>query len=338
MNAFHSISLVFLAMITLSGTACGGSTEAIEGKRYTISSQHGPWMIMVTSVSDVKGANRKEGLSAWEAADTIVYELRKKGIPAYTCSAEQLSEIEPGKNSGIGALLRPGDICVLAGNFQSIDDEQAQKVLEWIKTKFQSSVADEKKGGLFAKTPGQPSPFGGALLTMNPIYTGEVRVKKLDDLTIEMNSGAPFSLLENKGKYTLHVATFSGGSVMQVGNKSSSKAMAVFEKDFGSNLVNCAKEAIVLAESLRSASKHGYDTNYEAWVFHDRYRSIVTVGSFSSDKDPRIEQLVRLFGGSADNELPATFTLPQKPTPQRPLTRQWFFDKQPRLIKVPSAG
>ncbi|MEZ6032684.1 MAG: hypothetical protein R3C17_06315 [Planctomycetaceae bacterium] len=242
-------------------------------------------------------------------------------------------------------IARQGEICVLAGNFKSIDDDDAQKVLKWIKKKYSSSIADEKKGGLFAKTPGQPSPFGGAILTINPIYSGEIQTRKLDEEIIGLNSGAPYSLLENKGRYTLQVATFAGGSVVQVGNQSSTKAMAMFEKNFGSNLVSCAKEAIALAEALRTASKYGYDSDYEAWVFHDQYRSIVTVGSFSSKQDPRIVPLVQLFGGRAgtpdnniisdDGIVPATFTIPQKPTVQNPLKKQWYFDKQPRVMTVP---
>ena len=350
MNAFRNVALVFLAMIAVSGTAYSGQTEAIEGKRYSITSQHGPWMIMVTSVSDVQGANRKDGISAWEAADTIVYELRKKGIPAYTCSAEQLAESESAKSTGLESLLRDGEICILAGNFKSIDTEtgegkQAQTVLDWIKIKFQSSVADEKKGGLFAKTPGQPSPFGGAILTLNPIYKGEMRDTNDDALITELNAGKPFSILKNKGKYTLKVATFTGGSVMQIGNQTSSKAMGLFEQNFGSNLDACAQEAITLAKALRAASKFGYDTDFEAWVLHDEKTSIVTVGSFSSKTDPRIAPLARLFGGRAgsagnpmtgdDGVIPATFTIPQKPTPQHPLARQWFFDKKSVVIKVP---
>ena len=231
MNAFRNITFVFLSMLTIAGTAYGGKTEAIEGKRYSLTSQHGPWMIMVTSVSDVQGANRKDGMTAWEAADTIVYELRKKGIPAYTCSAEQLAEAETaqGKAIGLSSLLREGDICILAGNFKTIDDEKAQAVLEWVKTKFDSTVADEKKGGLFAKTPGQPSPFGGAILTLNPIYRGEVQNPEDNALMVELNQGKPYSILKNKGKYTLKVATFTGGSVLQVGNQSSSKAMGLFD-------------------------------------------------------------------------------------------------------------
>jgi len=348
MNAFRNITLVFLGLLTIAGTAYGGNTEAIEGKRYSLTSQHGPWMIMVTSASDVEGANRKDGMTAWEAADTIVYELRKKGIPAYTCSAEQLAEAEltQGKGIGLSTLLREGDICILAGNFKSIEDKQAQAVLEWIKTKFQSTVADEKKGGLFAKTPGQPSPFGGAILTLNPIYKGEIQNPENDALMVELNSGKPYSILKNKAKYTLRVATFAGGSVMQVGNQSSSKAMGLFEQNFGRNLDACAEEAIALAKALRSATKHGYDNDFEAWVLHDEKTSVVTVGSFSSDQDPRIAPLAKLFGGRAGNAenpmtgddgiIPATFTLPQKPTRQNPLTKQWFFDKKPVLIKVPA--
>lgn len=351
MNAFRNLALVFLATITISNTAYCGRTEAIQGKRYNLTNQHGPWMIMVASLSDVEGENRINGLTAWEAADTIVYELRTKGIPAYTYSVdEEIDNVDgpiPVRNRGRRVITRQGEICVLAGNFKSIDDDQAQAVLKWIKKKYNSSIVEEKKGGLFAKTPGQPSPFGGAILTINPIYNGEIRSRKLDVGVVNLNDDTPFSLLENKGKYTLHVATFAGGSVMQVGNQSSTKAMALFEQNFGSGLVGCAKEAIALAEALRTASKHGYDKDYEAWVFHDQYRSIVTVGSFSSKQDPRIEPLVRLFGGRAstaesrfvtdDGIVPATFTLPQKPTPQHPLTKQWYFDKHPRIMTVPTA-
>ncbi len=351
MNAFRNIALVFLALLSISNTAYCGRTEAIQGKRYHLTNQHGPWMIMVASLSDVKEENRINGLTAWEAADTIVYELRTKGIPAYTYSVEEETDVVDGPNSiqnvARRVIARQGEICVLAGNFKSIDDEQAQAVLKWIKKKYTSSIVDEKKGGLFAKTPGQPSPFGGAMLTINPIYSGEIQNKKLDDVIVDLNNDTPFTLLENPGKFTLHVATFAGGSVMQVGNQSSTKAMALFEQNFGSNLDDCAKDAMELAEALRTASKHGYDKNYEAWVFHDHYRSIVTVGSFSSKQDPRIEPLVRLFGGRAgtaesrivtdDGIIPATFTLPQKPTLQNPLKKQWYFDAQPRIMTVPTA-
>ena len=108
-----------------------------------------------------------------------------------------------------------------------------------------------------------------------------------------------------------------------------------------------ARETLSVAPGLSSpGSVHYYtSSDFEAWVLHDEKTSVVTVGSFSSDRDPRIAPLAKLFGGRAGNAenpmtgndgvIPATFTLPQNPTRQNPLTKQWFFDKKTVLIKVP---
>lgn len=352
MKIFRSLTLIMLAVFAFSNTAYSGRTEAIQGKRYKLTNQHGPWMIMVASLQDVEEERRIDGLTAWEAADTIVYELRCKGIPAYTYAVEEQTSELAGASRTPGSsrhyIARQGSISVLAGNFQTNDQKEAAIVLDYIKKKFNSSViTDEKKGGLFARTPGRPTPFSKAFLTINPIYEGEIKSNALEDEVVYLNAGQPYSLLKNKGKYSLQVATFAGGSVMQVGSQSSSKAMALFEQNLGSNLDACYLEAMELAKALRTATKHGYDTDYEAWVFHDQYRSVVTIGSFSSKQDPRIAPLVTLFGGkpaentntrliSDDGLLPATFTIPQKPTLQNPVTKQWFFDKQPRIMAVPT--
>ena len=59
--------------------------QAKRGKRYRFTKQHGPWMIMVASFSEPPPERRTEGMSPQEAADELVYELRKvKRIPAYT--------------------------------------------------------------------------------------------------------------------------------------------------------------------------------------------------------------------------------------------------------------
>ena len=44
----------------------------------------------------------------------------------------------------------------------------------------------------------------------------------------------------------------------------------------------------------------GYDREFETYVFHDRYSSIVTVGSFDSKDDPRIAQLQNFFGAKVN--------------------------------------
>ncbi|MEZ6032683.1 MAG: hypothetical protein R3C17_06310 [Planctomycetaceae bacterium] len=66
MHAFRNFACVLLAMLSVSGTAYCGRVEAIQGKRYTLTHQHGPWMILVASLSDVKGANHTDGLTAWK--------------------------------------------------------------------------------------------------------------------------------------------------------------------------------------------------------------------------------------------------------------------------------
>ena len=63
--------------------------EAVEGKRYLLHKLHDPWMVMVTSLRDVAGSHRVDGLSSWEAADAIVYALREKRIPAYAFHQKQ---------------------------------------------------------------------------------------------------------------------------------------------------------------------------------------------------------------------------------------------------------
>ena len=60
-----------------------------------------------------------------------------------------------------------------------------------------------------------------AFLTINPLWEGDVRTNTIDEFVVDLNAGQKYSLLENPGKYTLTIATFSGSSVIQVGNEKS---------------------------------------------------------------------------------------------------------------------
>ena len=66
--------------------------EAIKGKKYVLGKQHGPWMIMVASLAEPPPEFRIDGPTKEQAADDLVYELRKKNIPAYVY--EQKEEIQ----------------------------------------------------------------------------------------------------------------------------------------------------------------------------------------------------------------------------------------------------
>ncbi len=342
--------LLLVVVSTVMIRSVSAEIEAIEGKRYPLTDKHGPWMIMVAAIRDVAEERRvTEGLTANEAADRLVYELRRKGIPAYTYSiderVEELSATRP--NSSRRYVAQQGYISVLAGNFEHNNSAVAQRVLEYIKTKFEPEFLENpENGGILPKTKGRPSPLSRAFITANPLFDGEVRDSEYDSLMLDLNAGQRFSLLHCKGRYSLTVATFQGGSVMQMRGRDSARAMSFFERHFGKSLDECAERAMSLAEALRNARKYGYDEDFEAYVLHDKYRSVVTIGSFSSPGDPRIRQLVSRFGGkqignprTGEEVLAAeSFTIPKLSRIGQIPKDSWVFDGEPELIRVPQIG
>ena len=101
-------------------------------------------------------------------------------------------------------------------------------------------------------------------------------------------------------------------------------------KEVDSQLAEAALRAHELTEALRIKG-------YEAYEFHDRYASIVTVGSFDSvgwpradgvtELDPRIKGIIDQFG--ADRKAGTTGT----PVPKQIIGIA--LDSQPRVVHVP---
>ncbi len=337
--------------IALFIPSADGSIEAVKGKRYSLTKQHGPWMVLVATIRDVDESDRRMegGMSAREAADQIVYELRLKKIPAYTYEHEEkIEQLDENTGAALDSrhyIAQHGSISVLAGNFRSNTDEDLKKVRDWIRDKFRPDfLMDKKNGGLYSKTPGRPGPLK-PFITVNPLLSPEeVREKTLDKLVISLNSDMEHSLFRNKGKYTLVVATFSGNSILQIGNRTDESAKAKFDEVLGGHLDKTANDAWALTEALRTAKKIGYDQDFEAWVFHDRNKSLVTIGSFDDPNDPRIQTLATRFRAKMGRHprtgepMPTAelMTIPKDAfkngiTPDK----QWIFDPEPKLMKVP---
>jgi hypothetical protein len=334
------------ALAVLLPSVVHAEIEAIPGKRYNLTRKHGPWMIMVASIRDVEEERRIDGLSATQAADQLVYELRKKGIPAYTFSRDTVKAAlsDSTSFSERSYVAQHGYISVLAGNFPSNGDKTAERVLAYVKKFRPKFLEDEESGGLFARTPGRPGPLSKAFMTVNPLLSPEeVKDRTIDPLLKQLNADMEHSLLKNKGSYTLVVKTFKGSSVMQVGHQVDAGAMKRFESNFGASLDQSAMDAWALAESLRNAKQHGYDKNYDAWVMHDRHQSIVTIGSFDSPDDPRMRALASQFGAKLKRhpetgqevQVAEVFSLPKNPGQGKLPDRMWIFDGTPRRIKVP---
>lgn len=348
------LSIAAVAVMLSSVPRAEAKIEAIRGKRYALSKQHGPWMIMVASFRNIPEEERTEGLSATEAADELVYELRRKGIPAYIFEQKgalgRVNTIDRmGREDQRIYAAQRGMVSVLAGNYPNIDPEDkdgniAQKTLAYIK-RMKPEIME--KGAKFRPTPGRPGPLSGAFFSVNPLLTpDELMSRKQDPLITQLNSGMEHSLLNNPGKYTLVIKSFSGKSVTKLADNSFNDVIARFDSKMSNSLDDAAMSAWQLTQALRNGRSLGYPADYEAYVFHDRYNSIVTIGSFDSPDDPRIKQFAEMFSGKVKKN-PNTgrdflaaeiFTIPRKPQPNQLPEKSWVFDPKPRLMKVPQYG
>ncbi len=350
--------LAFVTTLAVCSSLDASSIEAVRGKHYKLTKRHGPWMVMVASFNKPPEDQRSEGMTPEQAADELVYELRRKGIPAYTFQQEEIdttiTTISRRTQAERSGKIRnwAGGICVLAGNYSSSNDPIAQKTLKYIKKYqplFLRDVAAEgetgpgemirrsQSGGVYRTSRSRPGPLSGAFMTTNPLLTDEdLAVRKRDPFILRLNSGSEYSLLQNKGKYTVVVATFQGKA--EIGNDVSEKKM----QPVSSALSDAAERAWELCTALRHAKSYGYEFEFESWVFHDRYSSIVTVGSFDSKDNPRITELQNMFGAKVTalnpNGSPSlgaeAFAIPKKAVGSDPV-KTWIFDPFPQVIDVP---
>jgi len=101
----------------------------------------------------------------------------------------------------------------------------------------------------------------------------------VDEETLALNKDVPYSLLDCPGRYTVKVATFKGAEVIE---KSHIQAIEDGREKMAGQLAEAAQKADMLTRALRMPPKC-----YEAYQYHTRYSSIVTVGSFDSPGTPR---------------------------------------------------
>ena len=260
-----------------------------------LTENNGPWLIVAASFSG-DGAERQ----ARELADELRGQFR---LATYVHQMNfKFGDDNPGKGlDNYGAPTRRhyrrGDqtreIAVLVGDFQSIEDPDAQAMLDRIKTAqpkaldvdakqtAQSMVqvrmfedAIKEKFGKSKKR----GPMGQAFFTRNPLLPREYFVPKgVDAFVAKMNEGVENSLLDCPGQKTIRVATFRGKTILQANAKDEAAAKSFWGRkkaDEDNPLVEAAENAHLLAKELR---EHGW----EAYEFHDRTESIVTIGSFA---------------------------------------------------------
>jgi hypothetical protein len=205
------------------------------------------------------------------------------------------------------------EVAVMVGNYESVDDPEAQRTLEKLKYTFPECLKLEPSrptarnlAGLrliqqALLAPGNrkkgKGPMGKAFITTNPLLPKDYFAPKgIDKLVLAMNDGIDYSLLDCPGKYTVQVAHFTGGVLIE---QNLIEAVEEGRGRFKSKLDEAGEKAEKLAKALRLKG-------YEAYVFHDRYASLVTVGSFDSvgvprrdgriEINPKIHAIMKTFG------------------------------------------
>lgn len=276
--------------------------EADPSKSYRLKDENGPWLILAATFYGDHGERQ---------AKQLVLELRREHrLKAYTyhklfdygetVRGRGLDKYGKPKQMRHAHASRFKETAVLVGDFDSAGDANAKKILGQIKYMLPQTLSgtkdnptaqrfviwraiqkaitsDEEK-----KTRG---PMGSAFVTRNPLLPAEFFAKKgPDQFVMDLNRGVKHSLLDCPGTFTVRVATFRGESTWDV-NK-----MKEIEAKEGSRLAQAADKANRLVTELR---KHGV----EAYEFHDRHESIVTVGSFASHGRRRADGRIEINPG-----------------------------------------
>lgn len=274
--------------------------EADPNREYTLTEDHGPWLIMCRSFA---------GDTAPQEAHALVLELRQKfKLKAYV-HKKNYDFTKKERGLGVDKYGNPkvmkadkavsfDEIAVLVGDFESVEDSKLQDVLEKVKyarpkclelvpgkdtsqryaglREVQKMVSGYVEKNSAIKDKG---PMRSAFVTRNPLLPDEYFAPKgLDQFVIDLNRDVEYSLLKNKAKFTVRVASFQGESTM--------KLKKIEEKERETIKTSRLEEGAIKAHKIVMALRA---QNVEAWEFHDRNESIVTIGSFDSVSQPRAD-------------------------------------------------
>jgi hypothetical protein len=284
--------------------------DADPNKSYPLRAEHGPWVIVASSFA---------GDGAEKQARELVYELRKRfKLEAFShrrtydfsksVVGRGINQYGDARRMRYAHDSRFDEIAVLVGQFSSIDTSDAQDTLEQVKYLQPECLKLDRDGGTsqrmavwreiqrrinMSADKRNRGPMGKAFLTINPLMPQDgSAASQLDPFIRRINEDVKFNLLDNTAPFTVRVASFRG------------KVTIDLERNFDKNskisnkLVEAAENAHRLTMVLRSKGVDAYE-------FHDRHESIVTIGSFNTvgtsrtdgkiEIDPRILRIIETY-------------------------------------------
>jgi len=275
--------------------------DADPNQDYPLNDGDGPWLILAASFA---------GQGARDQAHELVLELRRRyRLPAYlhtqtydyTETVNGLTLDKYGNRRKMryaNHASRYDSFAVLVGDFKSINDPLLEKTLEKLKYARPDCLDLSKREWstqrfiglreLYRRINRDPEkhnkgPMGSAFATRNPLLPEEYFAPVgIDDFVLKLNRNVEFSLLKNPGRFTVRVASFQGDDT--------TNADEIKQIEESGRLTNKLEVAADRAHRLTVALR---ERGIEAYEFHDRYESVVTVGSFDSEgmelPDGRVE-------------------------------------------------
>lgn len=264
--------------------------------KYELSEIDGPWMIL---------AHTFLGEGSRGRADKLVLEIRRDlNLPAYVYEEKfdftgKVELGDPVRPAGYGGSHREIDMryanqvrysahAVLVGEYDSVDHPRIDDDLNRVKAASSSVLGDAKEmeaetdlrspvttikaihNQLLKRRKDNNGPMASAFVTRNPMLPEDYfQAPEVDSFVQQLNEDKPHSLLDCQGKYTVIVRTFEGLGAI-VGGKSEQNFKPSIER-----LDDLALQAAKMTAGLRAEG-------HEAYQYHDRNKSIVTIGSFES--------------------------------------------------------
>ena len=338
-----------------------GQQKTEKQETLALSEKAGPWLIMCASFAGVDGQQQ---------AIRLAQELRERhGLKAYVYHQKfDFSQQVANKGLGYQKPVAAGtqnvqkremelangsskvEFAVLVGDFPTIDDARAQKLLANLKqlkpesmNHFSEDIEDSALSGarlramsdaLYGKqgqtwtsmsnaaAANSEFPLRTAFLLTNPMLPDEYfAANRVDRYVLGLNEGLEYSLLKNPKAYTIRVASFVGQTRVNLEEINRLKSDSTWRRrnDSGRNnssLVECAKKASILTKYLRNKG-------IPAFEFHDRYESYVCVGGYdwvtreqngAYVTNPEVQRVMNLFQGkqAGHGRVLTGFALPGK--------------------------
>ncbi len=261
--------------------------EADANKSYALTQEDGPWMILAANFA---------GEGAKGRAERLALEIRRDlKLPAFIHHEHFDFTGKVSKRAELAEKLRYANqyeyeaYAVLVGEYDTVEHPAIDEDLATIKSAKSSVFVDPAdvaaetastnpvtalkamhKRMMDRKADKSKGPMAGAFVTRNPMLPEDYfDAPQVDSFVRQLNEGKSFSLLECEGKFTVVVKTFEG-----MGKLVSASADPNFEPSI-ERMDKYAADADKMVRELRAKG-------VEAYQFHDRQRSLVTVGSFDT--------------------------------------------------------